>query len=234
MDICGCSFVFVFCLNFSFCSHVRRVGFASALLPYGHWVVLVIFFYYYFLLFWGRVAGITRTRTRSSNWTFACGCGSWNAMINHGAEAGKIKDGLCFVENGVQGRRTLEGTERAIWVHTCLHLNPHKHSHPALTNSPMHFCSFKLWGTILGMGAQLQQEDCYDFDKVTEKIFPNWNKRLEKHVFSHLLCIYIHIFVLSFRVERKICKRMKENSWDVDYMEWMFFKETNLFEYSLR
>lgn len=35
-------------------------------------------------------------------------------MINHGAEAGKIKDGLCFVENGVQGCRTLEGTERAI------------------------------------------------------------------------------------------------------------------------
>lgn len=80
---------------------------------------------------------------------------------------------------------------------TCLHLNPHEHSYPALTNSPMHFCSFKLWGTILGMGAQLQQEDCYDFDKVTEKIFPNWNKRLEKHVFSHLLYIIIFLYYLS-------------------------------------
>lgn len=202
MDICGCSFVFVFCLNFSFCSHIRRVGFASALLPYGHWVVLVIFFYYYFLLFWGRVAGITRTRTRSSNWTFACGCGSWNAMINHGAEAGKIKDGLCFVENGVQGRRTLEGTERAIWVHTCLHLNPHKHSHPALTNSPMHFCSFKLWGTILGMGAQLQQEDCYDFDKVTEKIFPNWNETREACLLPPPVYIYPY-FCIIFQSRKK-------------------------------
>lgn len=27
---------------------------------------------------------------------------------------------------------------------------------------------------------------------------------------------------------------MKENSWDIDYMEWMFFKKTNRFEYSLR
>lgn len=129
-----------------------------------------------------------------------CGRGSWN-LINHGVEAWKIKDGLCFVENGVQGRITLEGTERAIWVHLVsalvFTLTLTKHSHPALTNSPMHFCSFKLWGTILGMGAQLQQEDCYDFDKVTEKIFPNWNKRLEKHVFSHLLYITIFLYYLS-------------------------------------
>lgn len=179
-----------FCFNFlfSFCSHIKRVGFASALLPYGHWVVLV----------WGRVAGVTTTRTRSFNRTFVRGRGSWD-LINRGAEAWKSRMG-CFVENGVQGCRTLEGTERAIWVHLVRALvftSTLKHSHPALTNSPMHFCSFKLWGTILGMGAQLQQEDCYDFDKVTEKIFPNWNKRLEKHVFSHLLYITIFLYYLS-------------------------------------
>lgn len=73
-------FLFV-CFSFFF-SHIRRVGIASALLPYGHWVVLV----------WGRVAGITTTWTRSSNWTVVCGRGSWD-LINHGAEVWKSKIG---------------------------------------------------------------------------------------------------------------------------------------------
>lgn len=170
---------------------MRRVGFASALLPYGHWVVLV----------WGRVAGTTTTWTRSSNRNFCV----WSWILRLGdqpwSRGVKIKDGLCFVENRVQGlhnpRGNWEGGMSTPGSCSCLHLNPHTHSHPALTNSPMHFCSFKLWGTILGMGAQLQQEDCYDFDKVTEKIFPNWNKRLEKLVFSHLLYITIFLYYLS-------------------------------------
>lgn len=43
MDICGCFFplFFLFC----FCSHIKRVGFASALLPYGHRVVFGLFFF---------------------------------------------------------------------------------------------------------------------------------------------------------------------------------------------
>ncbi len=179
-------------LCFVFCSHIRRVGFARALLPYGHWVVLV----------WGRVAGITTTRTRSSNWT-SLFVWSWIPETWSTVERRRENQGWAlFCGERSAGLHNPRGNwEGDIWVHLVSALvftsTLIKHSHPALTNSPMHFCSFKLWGTILGMGAQLQQEDCYDFDKVTEKIFPNWNKRLEKHVFSHLLYITIFLYYLS-------------------------------------
>lgn len=159
-------------------------------------------------------------------------------MINQGAEEKYQRLSLFCGEWSAGRHLTLEGTEWAVWVHLVSALvltSTLISTHPALTNSPMHFCSFKLWGTILGMGAQLQQEDRFDFDEVTEKeIFPNWKKRLEKPVFFHLLYITIFLYYLSEEKKKKVCKWMKENSWDIDYKEWMFFKKTNLFEYSLR
>lgn len=141
------------------------------------------------------------------NWTFVCGGGSWHSTINHGAEAGKIKDLLRFVENGVQGGITLEGTERVIWVHLVRALVftltlVSTHTLPSTT----HLCTFvhsSCEVPFSGMGAQLQQEDCYDFDKVTEKIFPNWKKKKTREVRLLSPPVYIHIFVLPFRVERK-------------------------------
>lgn len=55
----------------------------------------------------------------------------------------KIKDRLHFVENGVQGCITLEGTERAIWVHLVSALDftstlMSTHTLP----SPTHLCTF--------------------------------------------------------------------------------------------
>lgn len=177
MDICGCSFVFF--LSCFFCSHIRRVGFASALLPYGHWVVLV----------WGRVVGVARSYDWTDGWL-------WILRLD---QAKEWKDGLFFFFLFVffWECRAERGSMSTPGLCTCLHLHPREHSHPALTNSPMHFCSFKLWGTILGMGAQLQQEDCYDFVRVAAMIFPNWTKRLEKHAFSLLLYITIFLYYLS-------------------------------------
>lgn len=56
--------------------------------------------------FLGRVAGITRTWTRSSDWTSVCGHGE--LMIHHGGKGGKSRMGFVC---GVQGCKTLEGRE---------------------------------------------------------------------------------------------------------------------------
>lgn len=84
------------------------------------------------------------TRTRSSNWTFLC-VWSWILKLDQPWSGGvKIKDELCFVENGVQGCITLEGTERAIYEYTWLvHLSspqPSKSTHTL--PSPTHLCTF--------------------------------------------------------------------------------------------
>lgn len=50
-----------------------------------------------------------------------CLCGRGFLKLDQPWSGGvKIKDGLCFVENGVQGCITLEGTERAIYEYTWL------------------------------------------------------------------------------------------------------------------
>lgn len=134
-----------------------------------------------------------------------CGSGAWTTMIKHWAVVWKswMLDAVFGEKHaGLQNPGgNSEGGTSAPGLCARLHLDPHRHSHPALTNSPMHFCSFKLWGTFLGMGAQIQQEDYYnDFDKVTETIYPNWNERLEKHCLLPPP-VYNHIFVLSVRVK---------------------------------
>lgn len=98
MDICGCSFLF-FSFYVFFCSHIRRVGFASALLPYGHWVVLV----------WGRVVGVARSYDWTDGWL-------WILRLD---QAKEWKDGLflcflfCFVFLRVQG---WEGQYEYTWL----------------------------------------------------------------------------------------------------------------------
>lgn len=221
MDICGCSyFLYIFFL-FQFVPTLRRVGFASALLPYGQWVVLS----------WGRVGDVTRTQTRSSKWTVLCECvpvcfclcvcecvcgsGSWDLISQW---SGGTKAGLFFLSlllfsfyvfkwsaglrkpwREARGRSLLSSTL------TSTHTLP----------SPTHLCTFvhsscevPFWG----WEHNWQQEDCYDLDTVgdekknSQKL--NWETREARLL---LPPVHNHIFVLPFKVERKKrCKRMKE------------------------
>lgn len=187
MDICGCSFL-LFCFIFLFLFPHETGGVckcASAI-----WTLSCVGF---FLRKSGRYHKNMDTILRLDLCVW-----SWRIDDPPRRKGREIKDGLCLWSAGLQN----PGGKRRWYVYTWLvRLSPPQPSE-ALTNSPMHFCSFKLWGTILGMRAQLQQEDCYDFDKVTEKnIFPNWNKRLEKNVFSHLLYITIFLYYLSEKKE---------------------------------
>lgn len=103
-----CIFLFFRIFFFLFVPTLRRVGFASALLPYGQWVVLD----------WGRVADVTRTQTRSFTWTVCvCVCvvldpETWSA---NGVEAWKAGFFFSFWifffwkwKSGVQGCITFE------------------------------------------------------------------------------------------------------------------------------
>lgn len=173
MDICGCSsFFFSFCyiyvptyewaLQVRFC-HMDICGGLSCV-------------FFVFLFFFGDKWQASQKHRHDPLtgplwwWILKLDDQLWSRRMD------KIKDGLCFVR--VQGDTTLRGDWEGV---------PQKHSHPALTNSPMHFCSFKLWGTILRMGAQLQQEDCV------------WKKK-KKSPNSHLLCITIFLYYF-LRVE---------------------------------
>lgn len=71
-----------------------------------------------------------------------CGHGSWD-LINHGAEAWKSRIGSVLWRTECRGCITLEGTERAIWVHLVSALDftstlVSTHTLP----SPTHLCTF--------------------------------------------------------------------------------------------
>lgn len=95
MDLCGCSFYF----HFSFPHKTGGVcKCASAI-----WTLSGVLFFYS----WGRVAGVTRPRTRAPNRTFSCVVVDPETWSTNGAEAGKSRMGsvvvfVVVVENGVQ------------------------------------------------------------------------------------------------------------------------------------
>lgn len=200
-----CFFLYFF---FLFVPTLRRVGFASALLPYGQWVVLG----------WGRVGDVTRTQTRSSKMdSFVCACmcacvcvcvcacecvWSWILRLDQPMEWRheswaffslffififlKWSAGLRKPWREPRGRYLLSSTL------TSTHTLP----------SPTHLCTFvhsscevPFWG----WEHNWQQEDCYDLDTVGDKrkIPKNWTERLEKRAFSFLLYITIFLYYLS-------------------------------------
>lgn len=122
----------------AFCSHVYKVGFASALLP----LFLLSF------CFW---AGWQASRHGHAP-VSVCSVVPWC-----GARAGQ--DGA-----GLSG---------------CLS-SPHQQHSPALTDSPMHFGSFKLWGTNTSTTGGL----CFFFSFYK---LPKLNQRLERPAFPQLL-----------------------------------------------
>lgn len=82
-----------------------------------------------------------------------------------------------------------------------------------------------------GMGAQLQQEGCYDLDKVIEKNIYSQTETETREASLLPPPVHNHIFVLSFRVDKK---REFSNGWRkfMRHLEWMFLMKTNLFFWS--
>lgn len=110
------------------------------------------------------------------------------------AEAGKSRTGSVFVETGVQGCITLEGTERVTRVHpvSALVFTPTLRSTHTLPTHQLTYALLFIQAVRYHFGdgsTNYNRRIATTLTKSLKKIFPNWNKRLEKHVFSHLLCI---------------------------------------------
>lgn len=95
-------------------------------------------------------------------------CRSWD-LIKRTSGISVFFFSLFFLRRTeLQGCRTLENQEREVTLLSARTL--------PLTHSPMHFCSFKLWGTILGMGAQFSTGGWLRLESRQKKKIPkpNW------------------------------------------------------------
>lgn len=97
---------------------------------------------------------------------------------------------FCFAENGVAGlQNPRENREREVTLLSARAL--------PLTHSPMHFCSFKLWGTILGMGAQFSTGGWLRLGSRQKRNSQTELRDWRSEAFSLLLYITIFLYHLS-------------------------------------
>lgn len=125
----------------------------------------------------------------------------------------KIKAWLCYVENRVQGYITLEGTPRAIWVHLlrALVFSSSLISTHTLP-SPTHLCTFvhsscevPFWGWEHNYNRRIATTLTKSLKRYSQTEI-----RDSRSTPSPTSCVYNHIFVLPFRVEKKIANRWRK------------------------